>query len=102
MKKTTASGPGPPHRDGSGPGAVIQTESGLIHHRSFMFFEDGRAPLAPRGLPSDDSPMEDAGGMYFVDFGPLFAEELRKVLRYRQGGAMCEIVFWRDEYGYGF
>lgn len=61
-------------------------------------FLQGPSP-APRPLPvNGPAPVED-GGMYFVDFGAAFAEEVSKVLRYRQGGMLCEIVFWHeDEY----
>lgn len=38
--------------------------------------------------------------MYFVDFGNVFAEEMAKVLRHRQTGMLCEVVFWQDECWY--
>jgi hypothetical protein len=40
------------------------------------------------------------GGTYYVDFGPLFGQELAKILRFRQTGLMTEIVFWQGGYGY--
>lgn len=64
-----------------------------------MFFQ---GPPAARPAPMTDgrAPCEEADGCYFVDFGAIFAEELAKVLRRRQEGMMCEIVFWQDEYRY--
>ncbi len=62
-----------------------------------MFFPDQQSP---QGLPSESPPVEDNGGMFFVDFGPLFGEEIQKVLRYRQTGMLCEIVFWQDGYSF--
>ncbi len=38
--------------------------------------------------------------MFYVDFGPLFGEEVRKVLKYRDAGMLAEIVFWQDGYAF--
>lgn len=63
-----------------------------------MFFQGSPAP---RPAPMNDpAPSEETDGCYFVDFGAVFAEELSKVLRRRQEGMLCEIVFWQDEYRY--
>jgi len=45
--------------------------------------------------------VDEHEGLYFVDFGAVFAGEMQKLLELRQNGMMCEIVFWQDA-GYGF
>ena len=63
-----------------------------------MFFPDSQSQS---GLPSENPPLEDeSDGLYFVDFGPRFGEEIQKVLRYRDTGMLCEIVFWQDGYSF--
>jgi len=59
-----------------------------------MFFQGSpsQRPLPQRETPA---PVEQEG-CYFVDFGNVFAEEMQKLLRLRQQGMMCEIVFWQD------
>lgn len=66
-----------------------------------MFFSGSpdQRPL-PKREPQP-SPSEENEGLYFVDFGAVFAGEMQKVLELRQQGMMCEIVFWQDA-GYGF
>ena len=46
----------------------------------------------------NDGTSLDNEGMYYIDFGPFFAEEVQKVLRYRMPGMYCELMFWQDEY----
>ena len=65
-----------------------------------MFFS---GPPDQRPLPRREpqpSPVEENEGLYFVDFGAVFAGEMQKLLEIRQQGMMCEIVFWQDA-GYG-
>ena len=52
-----------------------------------------------RAMPQPEEEPFD-GGMYYVDFGPLFGQELAKILRFKQSGLMTEIVFWQGGYGY--
>jgi hypothetical protein len=64
-----------------------------------MFFSGSPAPRPqPRHEPS---PADEEAGLYFIDFGAVFAAEMQKLLELRQQGMMCEIVFWQDA-GYGF
>lgn len=65
-----------------------------------MFFSGSPAP---RPQPRHDQPssVDEHEGLYFVDFGAVFAEEMQKLLELRSHGMMCEIVFWQDA-GYGF
>lgn len=62
-----------------------------------MFFQGSPAhrPMPPGPEPS---PVDENEGLYFVDFGAIFAEEMNRVLRRRAEGMMCELVFWQDEY----
>lgn len=55
-----------------------------------------------RPLPAEPSPVEqEMEGCYYVDFGAVFAEEMERLLRLRNQGMLCEIVFWQgDEYGF--
>ena len=66
-----------------------------------MFFQ---GPPASRPMPppmrQEQSPADEQEGMYFVDFGNTFAEEMAKILRLRQSGMLCEVVFWQDECWY--
>lgn len=54
-------------------------------------------PFRASRTPGDEMPADD-GGMFYVDFGAYFGQELQKVLRYRQTGMFCELMFWQDEY----
>lgn len=65
-----------------------------------MFFSGSSAPR-PQPRHEQPSPADENEGLYFVDFGAVFAEEMQKLLQLRQQGMMCEIVFWQDA-GYGF
>ena len=70
-----------------------------------LFPNDDRngGPPPFEGGARQQQPLEDEGfdgGMYYVDFGPFFGQELAKVLRYKQSGLMTEIVFWQGGYGY--
>jgi hypothetical protein len=63
-----------------------------------MLFPDQQTP---RGLPSESPPPEDdGGGLFYVDFGPLFGQEVLRVLKYRETGMLAEIVFWQDGYSF--
>ena len=55
-------------------------------------------PVAGKSTPVDNNIPSAEDAMYYVDFGPFFGEEVRKVLQYRQDGMFCEIMFWQDEY----
>lgn len=63
-----------------------------------MFFQG--SPAQRPAPMHDPTPVDETEGLYFVDFGAQFAEELARVLRVRDSGMMCEIVFWQDEYRY--
>ncbi len=65
-----------------------------------MFFSGSPTPR-PQQRHEAPAPVEEQEGCYFVDFGSVFAVEMQKLLRLRQQGMMCEIVFWQDM-GYGF
>ena len=60
----------------------------------------GGPPKFDRRPPQqvDDEPFD--GGMYYVDFGPCFGQEMQKILRFKQSGLMTEIVFWQGGFGY--
>ena len=65
-----------------------------------MFFSGSPAPR-PQPRHEQPSPADEHEGLYFIDFGAVFAGEMQKLLELRQHGMMCEIVFWQDA-GYGF
>ena len=48
----------------------------------------------------EEAPNDAADGMYFVDFGPVFASELQKVLKYGGENSFGEIIFWQGEFFY--
>lgn len=55
-------------------------------------------PVGGKGMPIGNSTPSPEDAMYYVDFGPFFAQEIQKVLQYRQSGMFCELMFWQDEY----
>lgn len=70
--------------------------SELIHSCSFMFPQE--PPVGGgNNLPVERHQVGD-DPMYYVDFGPFFAQGIQKVLRYRNNGMFCELMFWQDEY----
>lgn len=64
-----------------------------------MFFQGSQAPQRPQPQRTPP-PVEENEGLFYVDFGTVFAVEMQKLLRIRQQGMLCEIVFWQDA-GYG-
>ena len=54
--------------------------------------------MGGKSVPVDNDMPSQEDAMYYVDFGPFFAQEIQKVLQYRQSGMFCELMFWQDEY----
>ena len=58
-----------------------------------MFLQPGEGSNQPRHFgPGDPNPSASDEGL--IDFGPLFGQELVRLLKYE--GLMTEIVFWQD------
>ena len=62
----------------------------------FLFMFPQEPTMGGDSFPVEQGVDDDA--MYYIDFGPFFAQEIQKVLRYRNDGMFCEILFWQDEY----
>lgn len=65
------------------------------HNSGPPSFQSGPPPQRPL---MDEEPFD--GGMYYVDFGPFFGQEMQKILRFKRFGLMTEIVFWQGGFGY--